>query len=233
MKASRDYTSCLQSISASGRWLRCTASLEHNHGVTVDNDAVKLGSLIHDKARQKLECYRKGEQYMDYDDEVGEVVNEYFVHFIKKLCDMNATDYQVEKELKINWYGIEKKGIIDLLIENDEEIYICDLKSGYNRVAVEEDGEPNYQLAMYAIGLIQEKPERQNKKITLAICQPTIKNIHERTYTVDDLTDFYNSKLSKMNEIQQRELEYAPHTVACKYCNYRIRCAERFRQGVV
>ena len=238
IKASVDFTKNLQSISASGRWLRCTASLEHNHGIVVDNNAVKRGGRIHEIAKKVIELWKDNQSYIgdyDKDNDIKEVIESYVGNLINRVVEYKATKTQVqaEREVVVDWYGITKRGIIDLLIETEDTLYICDLKTGHNKVGVTEEDELNYQLALYAMGLIQENFQRVNKKIVIEIYQPWGYINNKKEITATELSELYTSKKDKMAEITSGELEYNPTPTACKYCAHRIRCNERFKKGVV
>lgn len=240
----------LQSISASERWLQCTKSLEYNQGFTA-NAVANYGSLIHEVASLRLdEIFNKTnnkekikqlkqEPYInknDYNivsnwDRKAEKICDEYINFAIRLYNQYKP-YKVLLEQKVNvlWYGYEKIGIIDLIMFFDKGVVICDLKTGYSKV----DVEYNSQMLMYLLGVMQNFPDliENNFLGVIAICQPPINNIATQDIAQNDLWEFYASKNEKMQEIITGNLQYAPSSKACKYCDYKEFCNARISAGV-
>lgn len=239
----------LQSISASSRWLQCSASLKYNQSFTENVHTLK-GNLIHNVSALRLrEVFfnenhtveiekLKNEKYVSQNDpnlfavwdSDCEKTSEGYVNYAIKL-NKQYTPHTIEIEKKqwLKWYDYDKYGYVDLLMISDDYIIIVDLKTGRGAV----DTEENTQMLLYAIGVIQEYTKKNNKAFILSIYQPLINNTQAFEYSLGQISQFYASKRDKMNEIITGELKYDPSPTACKWCDYRDSCNERIKKGVI
>jgi len=243
------------SPSASGRFLTCTASIQHNTGVS-ENEITLRGSLQHEVAYLVLKQELFGEYHQDKIDQLQNPENTYvgreredvfvrwqkefnptiinYVDYIKNLkSQYNPIEIFLEYKVKMKFHDVELKGTIDcaMLLENGDLI-IVDLKTGRSRVETED----NNQMLMYAYGMIQDIYAKTNKapnNIVISICQSLIYNTQAVSYTLKQLFDWYVEKAKPMEEIKTGNLVYRPTKDACKFCQFKHKCNERIKKGVI
>ena len=242
----------IQSISASSRWLKCTASLQYNKDFKSNINTLK-GNLIHAVSALKLkEIFFKEDHseeieklkknpYVDsndktliakWDSDCEKTYEGYISYAIKVYKQYEPHTIEIEKKIYVTWYGFKKYGFIDLVMISDDYIIIIDLKSGRTKV----ESEDNSQMLMYAIGKIQEEQVNKtnfNGNYIISICQSLVSNIKAYEYSLKQISKFYSSHAKKMEEILFDKLQYDPSEVACKYCDHRTVCNERIKKGVV
>ena len=238
-----------QSISASHRWLNCTASLLYNDKPFQETEVSLNGSMIHEVASLTLKNYFfkekndekianiKTEKYFSKDKTIfvewkpsyQKMVDNYF-EYVKSIYEKYADDESkvlIEHKLSCNFYGQQKIGYADFVLITKTNIIIVDLKTGRNKV----DASENSQMLMYVIGIMQEFGAREN--VITAISQPIIYNVEAYIYTPEELVSWYKNQAQSMSEILSGKLVYRPEKMRCKYCDHRSECAERIKQGVV
>lgn len=239
----------LQSLSASARWLSCTASLLFNNEPFTETKTTLMGSLGHKIAELMLKEYFFGEnnaaelhalRHEPYYNEEGNIkvqcthklwtIAQDYVQYVKTVARQFNHDEKkifIEKKINLKFYGHEKNGFADFVLITPELIFIIDLKTGRNEV----DADENSQMLLYAIGLIQEFGVRQ--RIITAISQPLIKKTHAYEYTKEQIILWYKKNSQAMREINENKLVYRPSEKACKYCDNRNFCNERIKQGIL
>lgn len=243
----------LQSISASSRWLQCSASLQYNN-VFRENIHTLKGNLIHEVSALRLrevffnenhteqieklknENYKSEKDkdlFVKWDNDCEKTSEGYVNYAIRLNKQYTPHTIEIEKKQMLKWYGYDKYGYIDLLMISDDYMIVVDLKTGRGAVETEE----NSQMLLYATGVIQEYTRKNNKvfdgKYILSIYQPLINNTQAFEYSLGQISQFYASKRDKMNEIITGELKYDPSPTACKWCDYRDSCHERIKKGVI
>jgi len=238
----------LQSLSASQRWLNCTASLLYNNKPFVENKNTLTGSLCHKIAELMLRSYFFGEQnynelmvlrhepYYNEDHSI-EVqctpqlwsIAENYVKYVKgvvKAYDHPEKKIFIEKKINLKFYGYEKYGFADFVLLTPDVLYIIDLKTGRNEVSADN----NSQMLLYTIGLIQEFGAR--KRNITAISQPILNSVNAYEYTKRQLNAWYKNQAQALYEIAENKLVYRPSEKVCKYCDHRDFCNERIKKGV-
>jgi RecB family exonuclease len=243
------------SPSASGRFLTCTASIQHNTGVS-ENEITLRGSLQHEVAYLVLRQELFGENHQDKIDQLQNPENTYvgreredvfvrwqkefnptvsnYVDYIKSLkSQYNPVEIFLEYKVKMKFHDVNINGTIDcaMLLENGDLI-IVDLKTGRSRVETED----NNQMLMYAYGMIQDIYAKTNKapnNIIISICQSLIFNTQAISYTLKQIFDWYVEKAKPMEEIKTGNLVYRPTKDACKFCQFKHKCNERIKKGVI
>ena len=242
----------IQSISASSRWLKCTASLQYNKDFKANINTLK-GNLIHDVSALRLkeifleenhqeEIERlKTSDFVDNNDKTlvtrwdndCEKTHEGYINYaIKVYKQYQPHTIEIEKKVNLSWYGYKKYGFIDLVMISDDYTIIIDLKSGRTKV----ESEDNSQMLMYAIGKIQEEQAKNSDftgRYIISICQSLVNNIKAYEYSLNQIARFYASHKKAMEEIIKGELQYRPDPTACKYCDFRDKCTERIKKGVI
>lgn len=245
----------IQSISASSRWLQCTASLKYNKDFVANINTLK-GNLIHEVSALRLEEIffgkdnaekieaLKTKDYIDekspklktkWDIESQRTSDSYIDYAVRLYQQYQPHTIEIEKKVNVRWYGYEKYGLIDLVMVNDDYTIIVDLKSGRTPV----DTYDNTQMLIYAIGKMQEYGKQTTEERTfygnyiITICQPLLNNKVAVEYSRNSLVRFYQSHRIKMEEIISGNLQYDPTPNACKWCDYRSKCSERIKKGVI
>ena len=242
----------LQSISASSRWLSCTASLLFNKDFNINVNTLK-GNLIHEVSALKLrEIFfnenhekeiekLKTEKYIDernkelsakWDSDCKNTCEKYVSYALKMFELYQPHTIEIEKKIDLEWHGYKKIGNIDLVMISNDYMIIIDLKSGRTKIETDD----NSQMLMYMVALIQEEQRKGNVfigKYIISICQSLIANIVAYEYSLNSIARFYASQSNAMEEISSGNLKYRPSKKACKYCDHRDSCNERIKQGIV
>jgi RecB family exonuclease len=139
----------------------------------------------------------------------------------------------LEQNIKLKFHENDISGTVDcVMLKDNGDIIIVDLKTGRTKVKTED----NNQMLMYAYGVVQDvwkKTKKLPQSIIISIYQPLVNNTSAMEYTLQQLMDWYISKNQVMNEINTGNLVYRPTKEACKFCQFKIKCNERIRKGVV
>jgi hypothetical protein len=243
------------SPSASGRFLVCTASIQHNTGVS-ENEITLRGSLQHEVAYLKLKQELFGEDTQEKIEQLQNPENVYvgreredvfvrwqpefnptisnYVDYIKRLKEeYRPVEIFLEYKVKMKFHDVQINGTVDcaMLLENGDLI-IVDLKTGRSKVETED----NNQMLMYAYGIVQDIYAKTNKlpqNIIISICQSLIYNTQAISYTLKQIFDWYVDKSKPMEEIKTGNLVYRPAKDACKFCQFKHKCNERIKKGVI
>ncbi len=243
------------SPSASGRFLTCTASVQHNTG-SGENETTLKGTLQHQVAFLKLDqminltnhepeialltdlnnWYEgrdnngiKVKWSKDYDI----TVNNYIDYISRIINQYNPKEIMLEYKVKMMFHDVEISGTIDCaMILESGDLIIIDLKTGRTPVKTED----NNQMLMYAYAVVQDR-WRQKKSIPqnviVSIFQSLINNTRAVSYTMTQLMDWYINQSQSMEEIKEDKLVYRPSKEACKFCQFNQKCIERIKKGVV
>lgn len=243
------------SPSASGRFLTCSASLQHNTG-SGENETTLKGSLQHEVAFYKLSQQLFNEDHRDTIDaltsednwyeskdnplikvkwqkEYENTVNNYVRYVVEMAQQYNAQEIFLEQKVKMKFHDNDISGTVDcVMLKDNGDIIIVDLKTGRTKVKTED----NNQMLMYAYGIVQDiwkKTKKLPNSIIISIYQPLVNNTSAMEYTLQQLMDWYIDKTQVMNEINTDKLVYRPSQDACKFCQFKIKCNERIKKGVV
>jgi hypothetical protein len=243
------------SPSASGRFLTCTASVQHNVG-SGENETSLKGTLQHRVAYLKLDqminlTNHEPEIYLltdlnswyeskdnpdikvqwikDFDITVNNYIN-YISRIIKQY---NPREVFLEYKVKMTFHGVDINGTIDcaMILENGD-LMIVDLKTGRTPVKTED----NNQLLMYAYGIVQDRWKQKKSipsNVIISIFQSLINNTASFSYSLVQLMDWYIAQSQPMEEIKADTLVYRPSKEACKFCQFRMKCNERIKKGVI
>lgn len=238
----------LQSLSASQRWLTCTASLLYNDKPFMEKEVTVMGSLCHKISELMLRSHFFGEDHGEelkalrhdpFLSEDGKIavkcterlwgISENYATYAKSMAKEHAHPNQevfIEEKVNLKFYGYDKIGYVDFMAVTPEAIVIVDLKTG--RVPVSAD--VNSQMLLYAVATVQKNGLRE--RIITAIAQPVINAFDAYEYTPAMLGEWYAGQRQAMDEIAKNELVYRPSAKACKYCDHRDFCNERIKKGV-
>jgi RecB family exonuclease len=243
------------SPSASGRFLTCSASLQHNKGSS-ENETTLKGSLQHEVAFYMLSQVVHNEDHRDtikaltsednwYESKENpnikvkwlkeyEITVNNYVRYVMKLVDEYAPqEIFLEKKIEMKFHDSDIRGTVDcVMVKDNGDIIIVDLKTGRTKVKTED----NNQMLMYAYGVVQDMWKKTNKlpqSIIISIFQPLVNNTSAMEYTLQQLMDWYIDKTEVMKEINTGNLVYRPSKEACKFCQFKIKCNERIKKGVV
>lgn len=243
------------SPSASERFLSCTASLPHNLGFD-ENQYTLLGQLQHRVAQLRLQEIfeerdnsKKIEKLTDpsndyvsqknpqlkvqWNDNCEDTVDNYVSHIKRMSKQFKPKHVFIEHFISMKFFGNALRGVVDCaMILEDHSIVIVDLKTGRNPV----DAEDNPQMLMYAHGIIQDyyrKTGHIAPRITISISQGLINNVVAVEYTLNQVSKWYLKQAKAMREINTNNLQFRPSTKACKYCQFKDKCAARIKKGVV
>jgi hypothetical protein len=243
------------SPSSSGRFLTCTASIQHNTG-SGESETTLKGTLQHEVAFLKLDQminlhnheqeiatltdlnnWYEGKENkaikVQWSRDFDITVNNYIAYVKKIVQAYSPSEIMLEYKIKLNFHGEQMNGTVDcaMILENGD-LMIIDLKTGRTPVKTED----NNQMLMYAYGVIQDR-WRQKKtmpqNIVISIFQSLINNTNAVSYTMKEIMEWYVSKIEPMEEIKTGNLVYRPSTDACKFCQFKHKCNERIKKGVI
>jgi len=239
--------------SSSGRFLKCTASVQFPENPFSETTINLKGTLQHEVASLRLEQIYKGKdnqeiinKLMDYDniyygkdpkikvqwDKSCETAVDSYISLINKLYrEYNIKEIYIEESVVLKFYETEIRGKIDCALVSDDYLFIIDLKTG--RIKVETEDDP--QILMYALGFVQKlnKQGKLPQTIVIGISQEIIYNTELISYSLNDMKEWYKKQALPMWEINNDKLVYRPDTKACKYCVNNAKCNERIKQGIV
>jgi CRISPR/Cas system-associated exonuclease Cas4 (RecB family) len=243
------------SPSSSGRFLTCSASLQHNKG-SGESEVTLKGSLQHEVAFYILSQYMFKEDHKDIIKALTNVNNWYeskenpnikvkwsndfqktvdnYVSYVMALSqEYDIQEVFLEHKIKMKFHDNEINGTVDcVMLKDNGDVIIVDLKTGRTKVKTED----NNQMLMYAYGVIQDlynKTKKLPSNIIISINQPLVNNTQAVSYTLQQLMDWYIDKSNVMKEINTGVLVYRPSKEACKFCQFKINCNERIKKGVV
>jgi RecB family exonuclease len=243
------------SPSSSGRYLTCSASLKHNTGSSESEITLK-GSLQHEVAfhilsemlykedhRSTIDALRNEDNWYEskqnpnikvkWSSEFDITVNNYVRYIMEMAQQYSPQEVLLEQNIKLKFHENDISGTVDcVMLKDNGDIIIVDLKTGRTKVKTED----NNQMLMYAYGVVQDvwkKTKKLPQSIIISIYQPLVNNTSAMEYTLQQLMDWYISKNQVMNEINTGNLVYRPTKEACKFCQFKIKCNERIRKGVV
>ncbi len=225
--------------SGSIRWMNCPGSIamekqaEERLGPEKQSEWAAAGSAAHNLAEYCLTLERFPAQLLGekiYTDDHGE---HYMVD--QAMCD-KVLDYVNHcRTFKENGYDvyIESKitlepampvwGTADFVACKPKHLYVCDLKTGHNRVHARD----NPQLLIYGIGAwIALNPLYEFETVTVAISQPPLNHYDEFTLTKDELMTFVAKLQVAVKAIDQFPEQRIPGEKQCQWCRARSFCPE-------
>ena len=241
----------LHSLSASKRWINCTASLLYPTKFEVNKANLK-GNLIHDMIQlklekiflkkdntQKMEDLKNNEYFnpnfpnikVKWDLDCQDIYTECIKYAIGLYKEYKPTKIILEKKQFVNLYGYIKYGFIDMIMENEDTVIIVDWKTGRGKVEALE----NSQMFLYSLGVLQDEIKDKNVKqnFIMAICQPPIKNKSAYQYSLEDIKEFYLDLKGAFKEILTGEVVYRPEEHTCVFCPNFKTCEARINAGVL
>lgn len=163
----------IQSISTSSRWLQCTASLQYNKTLILNENIVKE-NLIHKVSALSLKENFFGENHEEliellkttdykdnnetmitvrWDNDCDKISDSYIEYANKLYNQYEPHTVEIDKKINVTFYGYEKYGFVDLLMINDDYTIIVELKCDKNRV----EEEKFTHILLCTIGVIQEQ----------------------------------------------------------------------------
>ncbi len=240
-------THSLFSPSAAHRWIPCPGSMAFPEN-TQDNDSSTFaddgtashewasqalsqgfdaGSLLDDTVELNGKIYTMDEERAGYvqmylDDVRRRAIGGYL--FVEQRVDISEI------------LGEGQGGTTDAAIVLPEKhlLIVEDLKYGRGeRVCASYDGEPNYQLALYALGLLKDAAMLgEIYEVTLVICQPRLGHIDEFTLSVADLIEFAGKAKLAVEHASKAMAGTASEMVAymnpgekqCRWCRAKAFC---------
>jgi hypothetical protein len=218
----KDRAHALFSASASDRWITCPASLMFEKQFKKEeSQAASEGTKAHEIAeaillgkpypKDDLEMVRHGKAYADYVNDIAGVDG--VIHTERRVYYGGAIGQP--KDLAF--------GTCDNIViapnRNNYDLHIIDYKYGFNEVSAEN----NYQLMMYALGVLCNT-KKTFKKAHLHIYQPRIGNISTWTTIEQDLYYFSNvAELAARNALYDNP-QFNPQPKACRWCAAKGNC---------
>lgn len=148
-----------------------------------------------------------------------------YVNFIREIAgdDILMVEQRVGIEHITGEVGA--KGTSDTVIVGSDTLTIADAKFGMVKVnAIDADGRPNKQLAMYADGALNDFGWMgEFEFVRMIIVQPLIHHVSELTVTVAELRAFIDM-IRTAAEATRTAPAYVPSSSNCNYCKARRTC---------
>lgn len=216
------------SASGSSRWIRCPASINACASYPEStNPAAEYGTAAHELSEICLENYKSPNDYLDtkmtngvlVDEEMVGGVIEYinYVQAIEGVYD----SILIEQRLDFSHIVPEGFGTADLVMFNEEELHIVDLKFGKGIVHAEN----NSQLSLYALGALHAHGFLNDfKKVTMHIAQPRANHFDTWETTPEALEKWAEWVKERAQLALSDEAPYEPSAEACKYCAHQGNC---------
>jgi len=219
------------SASSSERWLRCPGSVKAEESIPNTSSAyAQEGTLAHELADRCLSKFEDAKSCLGTEISNAEIEQE-MVNYVQLYLDYVRTyesfDTNSFCEMRVDFSNVvpEGFGTSDYIVVDIKErtLHIFDLKYGKG-VLVEAHG--NTQLMLYAIGLLNTKPEYKDKvdNIVLHIVQPRMSNYDIWEISKCQLNEFAShvkdrAKLALSTDAQRKAGEKQ-----CKWCRVKDNC---------
>jgi hypothetical protein len=108
-------------------------------------------------------------------------------------------------------------GTADILMFNDEKMWVWDLKTGYIKI----DAKNNLQLSLYMIGALLKFQWLEPKYLSLGILQPKLNHYSFYDTDVKDKFIVLHDQIKEQLKVYDTEFHAGPH---CKYCPSKSVC---------
>ena len=206
------------SPSSSYRWIHCPASAVLESKLAIDSVSSESidGTLMHEYAESKLNG-------TSFDKEISEEFIELSTFYVEFCNNLHCDKVYVEEEIYLE-YDPENSGRADFIGIKGNELYVCDLKTGYSQV----DAYRNSQLSIYAYSFAKMNQLKFNK-VHLCIVMPRLERVFTWDIDFQTLEKFYREISSmayvvmEMNK-EKSDLECYPSYNVCKYCKAKGIC---------
>lgn len=250
--AEQAKTHALASPSAAHRWLLCPGSLVMTKDLPNESsEYAEEGTRAHRLAELAIRDYvhRRPLNFAEFDEltelrrdkELWGYVNEYIDRTEELLIDTYPPEFlEVEYPLDISEITGEpgSRGTADFVAVRGRDLHIFDLKYGAGvTVLAEQGGEPNPQLAIYALAALDElDPYRLFfgiENVHLHIVQPRKQNYSDFTISAADLEakrEQYQQaaewalRLCREPEKLDAAKDLVPGETQCRFCRAKATC---------
>lgn len=222
--------------SSSNRWLACTGSLELESRypvVPTTTEATQYGQRVHQYA-QLLLTSQDPQQTMTFlhnqEPSNQELHNEalHFTNYVRDIITSTPSfSISIEKKLPLDFIHPALSGTPDVVLFNDDDIHIIDLKTGQTRVSAVD----NPQLMLYACGVYRHNA-RSARTITLHIYQDNPRsgfNINTHQFSTTHLDHFIDSVRSTLDLVEKGIYKYTLGS-HCQYCPFQNKCPAYFHK---
>lgn len=238
--------------SASARFLQCSKSLEYNDGFTESIHTIK-GNLIHEVISLELYQIFKNKSYAKkiqslkenglkskndpklhalWDNDCEETTRNAISYARKVVEHYKPQEIHIEVMLPCTFYGNKMNGKVDFLLLSEDLVVVIDWKTGRGKVETED----NTQMLLYAYAVVQDIASQGKpipSRVIISVNQSIIYNVKAVKYTLKQMLKWYKDQSEQMYKINRNLLEYKPSEEACKYCQYKAKCAARIRAGII
>ena len=217
--------------------MRCVASVPFTAEMpNVSGPAAIDGLKAHDwVARRFCSGADPGELPPDWCEPLQQ-----YVDYIAALADRGYW-CSVEQKVNIgNWTGERgAQGTTDFCSAEGRRLHVVDLKFGvgdkiYAEYTEEYERVPNPQLAIYALGLLDDLDWLgEFEEVELHIYQPRRDHVHTAVFTVSEIRVFGQRVKARAAATADPSPEFSPSATACKWCPGRGRCQARAAQTLL
>jgi len=230
------------SPSSAHRWIPCPGSMawpenqEEGGSSTFADDGTASHAWAAEILRGHLPPHGEiatinGREYV-LDEERLEYIAAYVEDVQRRTQDgLLFVEYRVDLS---QWLGEGQSGTADAVILRGDTLTVIDLKYGVGeKVDAKQDGGPNYQLGLYALGALSDAVLMgyEIKKIVLVVHQPRLVHIDEFECTRSILT---NLALKAKNAVVEAGIAMVgapedglylnPSDAACRWCRAKSKC---------
>lgn len=215
------------SASGSHRWLNCTGSVEAEKGIKdTSSPAAQEGTCAHELAELALVSGQSAQSYIDtpliennqfiVTQEMADYVQEY-VDYVRTI----SGEHCYEQHVDLTDWVPNGFGTSDVIVIDDDTIYIIDLKYGRGRV----EADNNTQLMLYALGAYAEyELLHEIKKAVLVIHQPRLDHVSEWETSIPDLLKWGSWVQDQCEIIEQGDAPRTPGEKQCHWCKAKATC---------
>lgn len=217
------------SPSSCKRWVNCPPSALLNHQAErTTSEYAEEGTLAHAVAEEELK-HRLLDPSLGREvtpvDSVPEDMREYVAEYVNYVAQLPACAVYIEHRVDLTHLHADTFGTVDAaVVTPDGALHVCDLKYGQG---VRVDAKDNYQLMLYAHGLVQELESLelyQINSVVLHIIQPRLEHISVHELTINELNAWFGTEVRPAAALAVKGEGDRKAGDHCRFCAARARC---------
>lgn len=223
-------------------WMNCPGSVEAQRGIPNRSSIhSRYGTAMHDIAERCLVYKQDAEEYLgemagdpgeevEVDMEMCDAVNAY-ISYVYTFLDPETDIIHAEQAVPLQHLTGEEdaEGTSDVIgiTRDGKRLVVVDLKGGkgVQVYAKSDSGEPNKQMAIYALGALRNFEAFYDfDDVQMVIIQPRRDWVDDHVMTIDELRAFGEKVSIAAGRTQIGNAELVPTTKGCQWCRAKPTC---------